>query len=344
MAMKKNFTYPRLSLLSLRGSKFNQPLAFVITFLLSALLAVACQGTFLAGMAQGQTITSAKIQDIVDGTEVYIQNRLAKVQDTARNNQRVRTGNARTELLLNNKAVIRLAKNSALTVGQCANLAKGSLMISGKVNGCTTNITTGVRGTTYVIGINDDGKEEVQVLEGEVAVIREDKVSALNNSPLATTETFDFSDPTTKDKQFTSGPSLPPNITVNNRPTLPNSYGDLFPKANQDRSNGILPRDDRGVILETRNLSREVILKAGQKVELDVAGGILSAIQTMSQKDFEQVLQGNLFQGFQNQIPGIDKVRDTFQNLFPGADFPISLPRIPTPNLPSLPSLPSLPF
>ncbi len=353
MTIKKFPTFPRLSLSALRGSSFKQPKFFLISVLLSALLAIAGQGTFLASMAHGQTITSAKVQEIIDGTEVYIQNRQAKINDTAYAKHRVNTGNSRTELLLNNNAVLRLAKNSALTIGQCANLRKGSLMISGKLNGCTANMTSGVRGTTYLITINDNGKEEVKVLEGEVVVTREVKVSTTNNDPLANLDdapnlnnpqndlqNFDFAIPSDKDKQFTSGPSLPDPNTVNNRPMFPNTYGDLFPKSNQPGGDALLLREDKKPILETRQPRQEVILKAGEKVELDVAGGVLGAIQAMTQSDFEQVLRGNLFQGFQNQIPGFDKVRNTFQNLFPGANFPIAVPTIPTPSLPSLPSFP----
>lgn len=343
MAMKSFFTFPKFPLYSLRGSSFKQPKFFLISVLLSALLTIAGQGTFLADMVQGQTITSAKVQEIIDGREVYIQSRQAKINDIAYAKHRVNTGNSRTELLLNNNAVLRLAKNSALTIGQCANLRKGSLMISGKLNGCTANMTSGVRGTTYLIEISDDGKEEVKVLEGEVVVTREVKVSTMNNDPLANLDNpqnFDFAIPSDKDKQFTSGPSLPPPNTVNNRPTFPNTYGDLFPKSNQTGGDALLLREDKKPILETRQPRQEVILKAGEKVELDVAGGVLGAIQAMTQSDFEQVLRGNLFQGFQNQIPGFDKVRNTFQNLFPGADFPIAVPTIPIPGIPSLPSLP----
>ncbi len=345
MTIKNSATFPRLSWFSLRGSSFKQPQFFLLSVLLSAMLAIGAQGTWLVDMAQSQTISSAKVQEIVDGTEVYIQSRQAKVNDVAYAKNRVNTGNSRTELLLNNNAVVRLAKNSALTIGQCANLRKGSLMISGKLNGCTANITTGVRGTTYLIEIGDDGKEEVKVLEGEVVVTRDTKVSALTNAPLANTpddtSDFAFSNPMAKDKQFTSGSSITaPSTAVNNRPAFPNTYGDLFPRNNQSNGNDLLLREDSKPILETRQARQEIVLKAGEKVELDVAAGVLGAIQAMSQGDFEQVLRGNLFQGFQNQIPGFDKVRNTFQNLFPGAEFPIAVPRIPTPNLPSLPSLP----
>jgi len=73
---------------------------------------------------------------------------------------------------------------------------------------------------------------------------------------------------------------------------------------------------------------------------LDIdANGILSAIQKISQADFESLLKGALFQGFSSQLPSINSIRSVFEGLYPGVSFPISIPSVP-----SVPSVPSLPF
>jgi hypothetical protein len=76
---------------------------------------------------------------------------------------------------------------------------------------------------------------------------------------------------------------------------------------------------------------------------LDVdANGVLSAIQKISQAEFESLLKGALFQGFSSQLPSIGNIRSVFEGLFPGASFPISIPSVPS--VPSVPGVPRLPF
>jgi hypothetical protein len=85
------------------------------------------------------------------------------------------------------------------------------------------------------------------------------------------------------------------------------------------------------------------VLKAGDRLDVDVQG-VFSAIQKLSQAEFEGLLKGALFQGFSEQLSSINQIRQSFEGLFPGVSFPISIPSIPTPSVPSVPSVPSLPF
>ncbi len=144
----------------------------VIALVLLGLCLSLCLAQSLLGQ-NSQGITQATIKEILDGTQVFIQNQQAKVNDVAQLRQRVRTGDARAELTFNNGVVARLAKNSILTVGQCARLQRGTLLVNGTVNGCTSSIVAAVRGTTYVLEVDESGKQEVKVLEGEVVVRRE---------------------------------------------------------------------------------------------------------------------------------------------------------------------------
>jgi hypothetical protein len=155
-------------------TKALQPLItfgkFVLLFCLGGLLTLCLSELPLA--AQSANITQAQIIEIVSGDQVFIQNKPAKEKDIAKKQQRVSTGKARTELEFNNKAIARLGNDSSLTVGGCgAELAKGSVLLNGAVNGCTATISAGVRGTTYLLTIDEAGNEQVKVLEGEVEVV-----------------------------------------------------------------------------------------------------------------------------------------------------------------------------
>ncbi len=119
---------------------------------------------------------SAKVAEILDGDQVYIHDRKAAVNDIAKSHDQVRTGESGTEIEFNNHAIARLSHNSLLTVGGCgAQLQKGSVLINGAVSACTSSINTAVRGTTYLLEIDGDGNDQIQVLEGEVTVTRNDE-------------------------------------------------------------------------------------------------------------------------------------------------------------------------
>jgi hypothetical protein len=122
-------------------------------------------------MAQS-SITEGRVTEILDSSQVYIQNRQARVNDVAQRGQQVRTGNARTQVRFNTGAIARLSRNSVLTIGQCAQLQRGVVLVNGAANGCTSSVTAGVRGTTYILAVTEDGQEQIQVLEGEVILSR----------------------------------------------------------------------------------------------------------------------------------------------------------------------------
>ncbi len=123
--------------------------------------------------AQNPPVNRATITEILESSQVYIQERQARVNDQASLGQRLRTGQARAELRFNTDAVGRLGRNSVLVVGQvgqCAQLQRGMVLFNGAVQGCTPTTTASVRGTTYTLAVDEDGQEQIQVLEGEVSV------------------------------------------------------------------------------------------------------------------------------------------------------------------------------
>lgn len=306
--------------------------------------------------------TQATVQEILDGNQVFIQNKQASLKDVAKQKQQVRTGNSRTALLFNTGAVARLSANSVLNIGQCARLKKGTILINGAVNACSSSITTGVRGTTYLLEVDESGNQQVTVLEGEVVVKRnatpivdeDDEQSTVKPTDKPTTKPTTNTEtpikPSTQ-KPNLSSPTTSPKVKQFTTPTAP--IKPVLPRTNPqqegrpvDPLNG-QPANDKPILKieqnsQPDNQSDEVVLKAGEKVEVNLEGA-LGIIQQLTENEFVGLLQGNLFQGFTNQIPGIDKVRSVFNGLFPGVNFPISIPGIPTPNIP-IPSFPSFPF
>jgi hypothetical protein len=309
--------------------------------------------------------TQATVKEILDGNQVFIQNgqatRRAAVNDVAGQPQIVRTGNSRTALLFNTGAVARLSANSLLKIGQCANLRRGTILINGAMNACSAGITTGVRGTTYLLEIEDSGNQKVTVLEGEVVVTRNEKAIADEDNQSTTQTNSQTNTQTTISQPAVQPPTqkpnfdLPPKIKQFSFPQLPRIN---LPQDNPQPSRPLEPlkvdpANNKPVLNVEQNSQnnnqnnqnnnsqdnqqpRQVVLKTGERVEVDPKGA-LGIIQQLSENEFVSLLKGNLFDGFTSQIPGIDKVRSAFEGLFPGANFPISLPNLPNISLPRLP-------
>jgi FecR protein len=272
--------------MSLRSSLRRSNLGVKPWFFLVCSLSFVFESQSLPAIAQ-TTVRQAEITQILDGSNVFIQNKLAKVKDAATKGQRVRTANARVQLTFDTGAVGRLAPNSVLTVGQCVRLQSGTLLVNGAMNGCTSSIVAGVRGTTYVMEVDERGKGRVKVLEGEV------RVSKSAQPP----ENEDLETPAAGTKQIDASDSEP------------------------------------------------VVLKEGEQVDVNETG-VIGAIEKLTQEEFSRLLKGSLFNGFSVQLPGISKVQDSFQRLFPGVPFPISIPGLPSisPPRPPLPRAPRIPF
>ncbi len=298
-------------------------------------------------------VTQATVQEILDGNQVFIQNRKASLNDVAGQQQQVRTGNSRTALLFNTGAVARLSANSVLKIGQCARLTRGTILINGAVNACSSSITTGVRGTTYLLEVDESGNQQVKVLEGEVVVKR-------NATPIIDEDDSKGTKPT--NKPTTKPTNTKPTSSSTSKTTSPKvkqaagsstNASPVLPQVNPQQQGKPIaplngqPANDKPILKiepnsPTTKQPDEVVLKAGEKVEVNPVGA-LGIIQQLTENEFVELLKGNLFDGFTNQIPGIGKVRAVFDGLFPGVNFPISIPGIPTPSIP-IPSLPRFPF
>ncbi len=136
------------------------------------------------GTAPGwaQAINQATVIEILDGNQVYIQNQQARVNSVAQRQQRVHTAASRASLRFDTGAIARLSANSSLTVGQCAHVQQGTLLVNGALNGCTNTSVAGVRGTLYTVTVAEDGTDVIEVFEGTVEVSPrhiEDSMTAL---------------------------------------------------------------------------------------------------------------------------------------------------------------------
>ncbi|MDX2216746.1 MAG: hypothetical protein SFY66_26005 [Oculatellaceae cyanobacterium bins.114] len=270
----------------LRQSLFNfRQRSRVRHFALGLLLCLVF-GALSSPLLAQTAISRATVTEILDSNQVFIQESQARVRDVANRGQRVRTAQARANLTYNTGAVIRLLANTSLTVGECARLDRGITLISGAVNGCTASVTAGVRGTTYLMEVDENGEELVKVLEGEVIVTRQ---------ALSETGT-----------ELTSSPSTPP--------VPENSSGEGNPEE-----------------------ANQVVLTAGQKVAARRGDRRLGPVQRLSLEEFLDILRGELINGFTDEIPGLQKVREAFQQLYPNAPFPFETPSLPI-------SRPRLPF
>lgn len=337
------------------------------------LLSCALVGSSLLSLgptspAQGQTINSATVTEILDSDQVFIQNQRVAVNAVAQRQQRVRTQAARASLRFNNGAVVRLDRNTSLVVGQCAQVNQGTLLVNGSLNGCSVNTIAGVRGTIYTLGVTENGETFIQVFEGEVVVQRQSEPSkpvddAENDNPDALT------DPSTPDDVDEPGISEPSDDQdsrddgenndaegdnpASNRPINPLSVASQNLKQtvgqpdNPDRDD----RDDRdgpSIILTPRvegepeppppeivDFTEESAISVveGQQIMIN-ADRDEAVISTLTAQDFIDLLEGPFVRGFVNELPGISNLRNVFQRLYPrvplpfGISVPIPLPRI----------------
>ena len=81
---------------------------------------------------------SAVVQEILDGPELFIERRQARVQERAFTPELVRTQKSRGQLGFAGGAAGRLNRFTQLRLGStCFLLSSGQILVSGQQNGCT---------------------------------------------------------------------------------------------------------------------------------------------------------------------------------------------------------------
>jgi hypothetical protein len=121
-----------------------------------------------------QPIRQATLVEILDGDQVFIQDRRARVNQVANLGEQVRTQQARAGLRFNVGAGIRLGRNSSVVVGGgCIRLNRGKVLVAGATagnRGCLKSVVAATRGTVYIMELEDSGQGRITVLEGAIEV------------------------------------------------------------------------------------------------------------------------------------------------------------------------------
>jgi hypothetical protein len=137
----------------------------------TALLGVLFVAGSLPQSSLASSFQTAKVRRIVEGKEVYIDKRQAKVNQEAKDGQQISTGSSRAELLFDKRALGFIGKQSLITLGrECFRLQQGTVLVNGTQKGCLGSKILGVRGTTYVLSTTENGNFELSVLHGDVSV------------------------------------------------------------------------------------------------------------------------------------------------------------------------------
>jgi hypothetical protein len=143
-------------------------------------ISAAIAFTSLPSLAQ---INLAILLEILGGeNEVFIEDQVAQESDDATLGEEVRTEQARAQLSFNNGAAGRIDENSSIIVGQCIEVEQGALLASGPANGCVSDFAVGVEGTIYLMQVDQDNIGQINVLEGQIQLRRQDNLE--NPNPL----------------------------------------------------------------------------------------------------------------------------------------------------------------
>jgi len=113
----------------------------------------------------------AVIQEILDGDQLFVDGQKARVNQKATAPDDVSTKASRGALAFPAGAVGRINRFSRMRLGQsCFLLESGQVLVSGKAAGCTRSARLSVRGTNYVLEVDEQGESQLSVLEGTVEV------------------------------------------------------------------------------------------------------------------------------------------------------------------------------
>lgn len=272
----------------------------LVCFLISLGLVVLSPGlSHLVAMANGAL--QAVISEILDGNEVYVDEQPATVQALIDTGQTIRTAAARAELSANTGAIIRLLSDSSITLGQCAQLTQGTVLITGELTSCTSSLLSGLRGvlgglpgTIYTLTVDPVGQEMISVFTGELALQTTDKASTfLDNKRGLKRQTHRAASPKQDDSAAHS----------------------------DDGDTSSDPSDPQMVDLGQGTIQ----IREGQQLVIspDSDVGFLLALTST---DFANLLAGPLINGFSQNLPGLDLLLDGFQRLFPDLPLPIGNP------------------
>lgn len=121
--------------------------------------------------ATAQAAESAVIREILDGDQLFVDARKARLNQKAAAPDQVSTGSSRGALAFPSGALARINRFSQMRLGQrCFLLDRGQVLVSGQGSGCTRSARLSVRGTNYLLEVDERGESQLSVLEGSVEV------------------------------------------------------------------------------------------------------------------------------------------------------------------------------
>jgi len=133
-----------------------------------------------APVASSSPADRVTVQAILDGPDLWIDQRRARVRDDAQAPQLLRTGASRAQLALRTSAAaLRMNRSAQLRLGsRCFLIERGAFLISGPVSLCTRSMRLSVRGTHVLVDLDALGVATISVLEGQVELASADAAAA----------------------------------------------------------------------------------------------------------------------------------------------------------------------
>ena len=118
--------------------------------------------------AASAPVDQVTVQAILDGPDLWIDRRRARVKERAQAPEQLRTGASRAQLGLRPAAAIRMNRASQLRLGsRCFLMERGQILTSGPVTLCTRSVRLSVRGTHVLVELDASGGATISVLEGQ---------------------------------------------------------------------------------------------------------------------------------------------------------------------------------
>ena len=115
--------------------------------------------------------TRATVEEILDGPDLWIERRRARVHDRATAPELLRSGESRAQLAFPSGAAGRMNQLTQLRLGsRCSLLDQGQILLSGAQNLCLRSARLSVRGTHVLVELDSRGAAAIAVLEGQVDV------------------------------------------------------------------------------------------------------------------------------------------------------------------------------
>lgn len=133
------------------------------------LLAMVCVGVSQPAMAA--PYREAKVLEMLEGRQVFINNKPASLNQSAPTGSVVMTKKSRARLLFDRRAIGYLGSNSLIQLGAaCFQLNQGNIVVNGRQKTCFGSSILGIDGTTYVLSREADQSYTVDLLAGEAVI------------------------------------------------------------------------------------------------------------------------------------------------------------------------------